>query len=62
MEENNTTSEAEILKKLQEEKNKRAQQCWSEIQKALKKYKCEIVPAMQLSELGIKSMISIEAK
>lgn len=54
-------SEAEMLLKLNQEKDKRAKNCWNEIEAALKKYRCEIIPIMHISTKGMSTTIDITA-
>lgn len=55
-------TEVEILHKLKIEKEKRASLCWKEIETSLNKYKCDLVPSMQLTAEGIQSFIDVKAK
>lgn len=51
----------EAKQMIEEERNKRAEVCFSEIQKILQKYNCTMSPFITIDDEGITRQITIKA-
>jgi len=55
-------TELQLKKHLDDEKYKRADICWEQIQSLLDKYQCELNPVITIAPHGHKYLIQIHAK